>query len=362
VGLLFAADPLFQVLHLPFRLSTVSMTSHPKRAIFATLHFIGLSSALLAFVFVINNFLIFGLGAPGVANTLQIGNLLGVEVPRGGYDGGAFALGLAQTALIFGAVAVAGRNALKHGNLRVDAARMDWFSAYLVRVAFWTVLIVGLADAILSFLRVEDFHTALFGEQGGAAIALPSSRGVYVHIPLMLVSALIALRDKSVSLVWLALLVVVAEFLIVVARFIYGYEQTFMGDLVRFWYAALFLFASAYTLKEDGHVRVDVLYASLARRTKSILNIIGTVFFGIPLCWLILARGMWGKSSLINSPMLNFETSMSGFGMYVKYLMAAFLVIFALSMIFQFTSYLLSSMADIEENVVDEEISEEGVG
>ena len=30
-----------------------------------------------------------------------------------------------------------------------------------------------------------------------------------------------------------------------------------MGDLVRFWYAALF-FASAYTLKEDGHVRVDV--------------------------------------------------------------------------------------------------------
>jgi TRAP-type mannitol/chloroaromatic compound transport system permease small subunit len=161
--------------------------------------------------------------------------------------------------------------------------------------------------------------------------------------------------------VWLTLLVVVAEFLIVVARFIYGYEQTFMGDLVRFWYAALFLFASAYTLKEDGHVRVDVLYAGLQRRTKSILNIIGTVFFGIPLCWLILMRGLWGKSSLINSPMMNFETSMSGFGMYVKYLMAAFLVVFALSMIMQFTAYLFNSMADIEENLSDDDSGEEVV-
>jgi len=149
--------------------------------------------------------------------------------------------------------------------------------------------------------------------------------------------------------------------LIVVARFIYGYEQTFMGDLVRFWYAALFLFASAYTLKEDAHVRVDVFYASLRRRTRSVLNAVGTVFFGIPLCWLILMRGLWGKSSLINSPMLNFETSMSGFGMYVKYLMAAFLVVFALSMLFQFTSYLFNSLADIQENVVDEDEAEEVV-
>ena len=36
--------------------------------------------------------------------------------------------------------------------------------------------------------------------------------------------------------------------------------------------------------------------------------------------------------------------------MYVKYLMAAFLVVFALSMLFQFTACLLNSMADIDEN------------
>ena len=39
-----------------------------------------------------------------------------------------------------------------------------------------------------------------------------------------------------------------------------------MGDLVRYWYAALFLFASAYTLYQNGHVRVDVFYASMSTK------------------------------------------------------------------------------------------------
>ena len=335
------------------------MASLKEHTVFSMIRFIGLSSAFLSLVYVINNFIIFNFGAAGFLHTLNLGSFSGVEVPKTGFSKQASIFGTIQTIIIFGIVGYLAYRAFSTSKLRDDADLLDWISAYIIRAAFWAVLIVGLTDAVLSFLRVEGFHKVLFGENAGAAIALPSARGLYVHIPLMILAALIALRDKSVSLVWLALLVVVAEFLIVIARFIYGYEQTFMGDLVRFWYAALFLFASAYTLKEDGHVRVDVFYAGLKRKTKSTLNIIGIVFFGLPLCWLILARGMWGKSSLINSPMLNFETSMSGFGMYVKYLMAAFLIIFALSMIFQFTAYLLNSMADIEEKITDDVSDEE---
>ena len=329
-----------------------------QNALFTVLRIVGLASAFLALVFVVNNFLIFGIDAPGVINTLRLGDTFGVASPKQGYNFSQVLLGIVQTGVVVVIIAYSAWYGQKPNKLRIDANWMDDISAYIVRLAFWAVLLVGIADAALSFLRVEGLHTMLFGEAGGAAIALPSERGLFVHIPLIVLSGIIALKEKSVSLVWLTLLVVIAEFLIVVARFIYGYEQTFMGDLVRFWYAALFLFASAYTLKEDAHVRVDVFYASLKRRTRSILNAIGTVFFGIPLCWLILMRGLWGKSSLINSPMMNFETSMSGFGMYVKYLMAAFLVVFALSMLFQFTAYLFNSLADIEENVVDEDAAE----
>ena len=76
------------------------------------------------------------------------------------------------------------------------------------------MLLVGIADAVLSFLRVEGFHTALFGEAGGASIALPSERGLFIHVPLIMIAGIIALREKSVSLVWLTLLVVIANFLL----------------------------------------------------------------------------------------------------------------------------------------------------
>ena len=46
---------------------------------------------------------------------------------------------------------------------------------------------------------------------------------------------------------------------------------------------------------------------------------------------------------------------MSGFGMYIKYFMAAFLIVFAFSMLLQFTSYLFTSMAKIEEGTFGSE-------
>jgi hypothetical protein len=54
---------------------------------------------------------------------------------------------------------------------------------------------------------------------------------------------------------------------------------------------------------------------------------------------------MGDKTSVITKPILNFEISQSGFGMYTKYLMAGFLLIYAVSMMAQFTGYFLRSAA-----------------
>ena len=82
-------------------------------------------------------------------------------------------------------------------------------------------------------------------------------------MPLIALGFLTSFFTRTLGFTWLALLIVAAELGIVISRFIFSYEQAFMGDLVRFWYAALFLFASAYTLLDEGHVRVDVFYAGL---------------------------------------------------------------------------------------------------
>ncbi len=158
-------------------------------------------------------------------------------------------------------------------------------------------------------------------------------------------SLVIAYFTRSLGFIWLALLIVLAEFQIVISRFVFSYEQAFMGDLVRFWYGALFLFASAYTLIEEGHVRVDILYTGFSERGKAWTNAIGSVVLGVPLCWVVLTRGMDGKANLINAPLLAYEVTQSGFGMYVKYLMAGFLIVYALSMLAVFVSSFLSSAA-----------------
>ena len=64
------------------------------------------------------------------------------------------------------------------------------------------------------------------------------------------------------------------------------------------------------------------------------------------MCWLILIIGFLGTSSIISGPLVNYEISQSGFGMYVKYLMAAFLGIFSITMMVQFISYFMESIAD----------------
>jgi len=143
--------------------------------------------------------------------------------------------------------------------------------------------------------------------------------------------------------------VVLAEFQIVISRFVFSYEQPFMGDLVRFWYAALFLFASAYTLVNEGHVRVDVFYSRFSKRRKAWSNTVGTLLLGLPLGWVILGTGMWYKTSSINSPVYSFEVSQSGYGLYVKWLMVGFLAVYAVSMIVQFSSYLLDNVADLRQ-------------
>jgi TRAP-type mannitol/chloroaromatic compound transport system permease small subunit len=239
--------------------------------------------------------------------------------------------------------------------LQQDSVRFSRLSAYIIRFAFWSVTLIGAIDMLISFLRVEELLDSIVGDWLTGQLGRPIFRGTYVHYPLLVLSLLLAAWLPRISFAWLALYCVLAEFLIVVTRFVFSYEQAYMGDVVRFWYAALFLFASAHTLVEEGHVRVDVLYTGFGRRKKAVFDSIGSFFLGIPICWVILMHGMGGRGNSINSPLLTFEVSQSGYGMYVKYIMAGFLVIFAVSMLIQFVSYLLFNVAQLCDSGEHEE-------
>ena len=235
-----------------------------------------------------------------------------------------------------------------------DSKILSKFSAYLIRGSFWAVFLVGLADFIISFMVVERLWEAIFSPEVKAFMVKAPERITYIHFPIILVSFIIGYFTKSVGFIWLAVLVVLSEFVIVLSRFVFSYEQAFQGDLVRFWYAALYLFASAYALIHEGHVRVDVLYSSFSEKKKAWTNMVGSALLGVPLCLIVLFLGLNGKASIINGPVVAFEVTQQGSnGLYLLYLMAVYLAVFAVTMLLQFTSYFMSSSHKIIFNNIE---------
>ena len=197
-------------------------------------------------------------------------------------------------------------------------------------------------------MRSVDVLKSLVGDTTGRALGLGNVVGPYIHIPLLFLGFIVAYFTKTLGWTWLALLIVFAELVIVISRYLFSYEQSFMADLVRYWYAALFLFASAYTLYDEGHVRVDVIYAGLSEKVKAYVNAWGSYILGVATMAVVVAIGFNGKTSIINSPLLVFEITNQGInGMFIKYQMAMFLGIFGATMLVQFIVQFFDSIADI---------------
>ena len=307
----------------------------------------------ITFIFLINNILTVWFDWPGVKKLFSHYGLFGFKKLNEPLEDSTFIFSFVQLILYFISVFFVVFFVLKSikQTLETDAEILTKFTAYFIRSSFWAVLIVGLADFLISFMVVEKFIEPILGETLKIKLVIPSFRITFVHFPLILISFVIGYFTRSVGFIWLGVLVVASEFTIVLSRFIFEYEQAFQGDLVRFWYSALYLFASAYALMHEGHVRVDVLYTGFSERKKAWTNSMGSLLLGIPLCLIVLFLGMGNKASIINGPVISFEITQQGSnGLYLLYLMAVYLAVFAVSMLTQFTSYFMSSTYKILKN------------
>src|SRR5882757_7313496 len=80
------------------------------------------------------------------------------------------------------------------------------------------------------------------------------------------------------AVAWLALVIVVLQFVLVLARYLFGLGSIWLTEAVIYGHATLFLLAAAWTLRAGGHVRVDVFYAEASPRTQAKIDLIGAVF------------------------------------------------------------------------------------
>ena len=90
------------------------------------------------------------------------------------------------------------------------------------------------------------------------------------------------------SAFWLVLIMTVISAGNACVRFIFNYSSNGLLEIQWYLFAAVFLLCSPYTLQKNEHVRIDVLSGKLSPRGLAVIDIIGTLFFLLPMVVLVL--------------------------------------------------------------------------
>jgi TRAP-type mannitol/chloroaromatic compound transport system permease small subunit len=81
---------------------------------------------------------------------------------------------------------------------------------------------------------------------------------------------------------WLTLLMVIATFLVVVLRYLFNIGWIAMQESVLYMHSAVFLLGAAYTLKHQGHVRVDIFYQKMTVQGRAWVDLLGVLLLLLP--------------------------------------------------------------------------------
>lgn len=101
-----------------------------------------------------------------------------------------------------------------------------------------------------------------------------------------LVSAIDLLTDwLGIALCWLCLTMLLLTGLVVGMRYlVHSGNIIFIQESVSYLHATIFLLASGWTLKRNGHVRVDVFYCRFSAQKKAWVDSLGILIFLLPVC------------------------------------------------------------------------------
>lgn len=91
---------------------------------------------------------------------------------------------------------------------------------------------------------------------------------------------------------WLVLAAVLVSSTNAISRYALNMSSNAWLELQWYLFGAVFLLGAAYTLEQNEHIRIDIFNSRMKPRTRHIIDIIGHVFFLLPLCLLILWLGV----------------------------------------------------------------------
>ncbi len=139
-------------------------------------------------------------------------------------------------------------------------------------------------------------------------------------------SSLVKLGSKIDSITesigkWSSWLVVILVLLVgydVSMRYLFRSGSIGLQELEWHLFSVIFLIGSAYTLKHDEHVRLDILYRSklLTEQHRAWIDLFGTLFLLMPFCLLIIVSA-W---PFVSQAFIHNEASPDPGGLAVRWL------------------------------------------
>ena len=136
---------------------------------------------------------------------------------------------------------------------------------------------------------------------------------------------------------WLALMMVMVQFCIVIGRYVFGYNSIAAQESVLYMHATLFMLGAGFTLLVDKHVRVDVFYAKVSDAARRRIDILGHIFLLIPSMTALL---YWSWPSVRNSWKI-LEGPISVGGIEAVFLLKSLIPAFCILILLQSVSLLV---------------------
>ena len=152
---------------------------------------------------------------------------------------------------------------------------------------------------------------------------------------------------------WATVTMVILVVLVVITRYFLGLGSIALQESVTYLHCLVFMMGFAFTLKHDGHVRVDIFYRGFSPRFKAIVNLIGGLLFLIPFCLLIFFTS-W---DYVLASWVIRETSAENNGLPFIYLLKTLMLLMPVTLLLQgiaeiIRSGLVLSGADVSVNAM----------
>ncbi len=130
---------------------------------------------------------------------------------------------------------------------------------------------------------------------------------------------------------WLTLMMVAVTFAVVVLRYLFDLGSIALQESITFMHAMVFMLGAAYTLRHEGHVRVDIIYSRLNERRRAWVDLFGVLFLLLPVTLFI----SWVSWEYVSSSWALLEGSREAGGLPGVFLLKSLIPLMALLLLLQ---------------------------